>query len=299
MGEGIRIDTGFEQGGEVSQFYDPMIAKLIVHAETREEAAAHLAEAARSVEVWPVKTNAGFIARCLEHPRFVAGDVDTGFIAAEEEALAGSVQASPLVTATAFATVGLRADDVAFRQRGEPSPWMDGLFAFRLNGPAEARTTLHRDGHAIHARLKGRHGPVPIQHSSFDIDLDGQSFFANGMPEYVHVDHVLQSVARDRTDRVVVFDGGDTFEFTLRKAAGAGGITSDGALRAPMPGKIVATPATPGDIVTKGQPVVVLEAMKMEHALVAPFDGVVGEMGVSVGDQVTDGTVLAVIEAAT
>ena len=71
------------------------------------------------------------------------------------------------------------------------------------------------------------------------------------------------------------------------------GPASDGSLRAPMPGKIVATPAKPGDAVTKGQPVVVLEAMKMEHALVAPFDGVVGEIGVAVGDQVIDGAILA------
>ncbi|MCA3698372.1 MAG: ATP-grasp domain-containing protein, partial [Brevundimonas sp.] len=85
--EGVRVDTGVEQGGEVSQFYDPMIAKLIVHADTREAAAARLAETCGSVEVWPVRTNAGFLVRCLEHPRFVMGDVDTGFIGAEEGAL--------------------------------------------------------------------------------------------------------------------------------------------------------------------------------------------------------------------
>tara|TARA_R110002167_G_scaffold9437_4_gene42997 strand:+ start:2575 stop:4566 length:1992 start_codon:yes stop_codon:yes gene_type:complete len=292
----IRVDTGVEQGGEVSQFYDPMIAKLIVHADTREEAAEGLAEACAGVEVWPVKTNAGFLVRCLEHPRFVAGDVDTGFIGAEEKALAGSLKASPLVTATAFATIGLRADDDAFEQRGGSSPWNDGLFAFRLNGTAKTGTTLYRGGDAIHARLRGRHGGDPIRHSSFDIDLDGQSFFANGTPEYVHVDHVMQSVARDVMDRVVVFDSGDTFEFGLRKAMGTRGPASDGALRAPMPGKIVATPAKPGDTVTKGQPVVVLEAMKMEHALVAPFDGVVGEVAVAVGDQVAADAVLATVQ---
>jgi len=99
----------------------------------------------------------------------------------------------------------------------------------------------------------------------------------------------------------VVFDRGNAHQINWPSVGGADAHspTSDGALRAPMPGKIVATPAKPGDTVTKGQPVVVLEAMKMEHALVAPFDGVVGEMGVSVGDQVADGTVLAVIEAAT
>ena len=80
-------------------------------------------------------------------------------------------------------------------------------------------------------------------------------------------------------------------------AWGAGGSASDGGLRAPMPGKIVAAPAKAGDVVTKGQPIVVLEAMKMEHALTAPFDGVVAEFNVAVGDQVTDGAVLAVVKA--
>src|SRR5690606_21612912 len=85
--QGVRVDAGVTSGGEVSQFYDPMIAKLIVHEGSREAAAAALAEACRAVEVSPVKTNAGFLVRCLEHPRFVAGDVDTGFIAAEESDL--------------------------------------------------------------------------------------------------------------------------------------------------------------------------------------------------------------------
>jgi len=99
--------------------------------------------------------------------------------------------------------------------------------------------------------------------------------------------------------RVIAFENGSAFDVRSFAGAGSGsgGPASDGALRAPMPGKIVATPARPGDAVTKGQPVVVLEAMKMEHALVAPFDGVVGEIGVSVGDQVAADMVLATVTA--
>ena len=97
----------------------------------------------------------------------------------------------------------------------------------------------------------------------------------------------------------VLFDDGQTWTFgpVTHEGGSATGTASDGSLRAPMPGKIVATPAKPGDAVTKGQPVVVLEAMKMEHALVAPFDGVVETVGAAVGDQVADGTVLAVVRA--
>ncbi|MDQ7813449.1 biotin carboxylase N-terminal domain-containing protein, partial [Brevundimonas sp.] len=80
----VRIDTGVRQGGRVSQFYDPMIAKIIVHRNNRDQAAADLAEACGEVEVWPVRTNAAFLKRCLDHPQFVAGDVDTGFIGEKE-----------------------------------------------------------------------------------------------------------------------------------------------------------------------------------------------------------------------
>jgi acetyl/propionyl-CoA carboxylase alpha subunit len=101
-------------------------------------------------------------------------------------------------------------------------------------------------------------------------------------------------------DELVIFQDGEAwvFEPVVHGGGAGGGAVSDGSLRAPMPGKIVATPAKPGDTVTKGQPVVVLEALKMEHALVAPFDGVVGEVSVAVGDQVSADTVLATVEGA-
>jgi len=100
-------------------------------------------------------------------------------------------------------------------------------------------------------------------------------------------------------DDVVVFRAGEVSRVSLcRPTTATVGAASDGGLRAPMPGKIVAAPAKAGDAVTKGQPVVVLEAMKMEHALTAPFDGVVAEFHVAVGDQVVDGAVLAVVKAA-
>ena len=96
--------------------------------------------------------------------------------------------------------------------------------------------------------------------------------------------------------RVVAFENGSAFDISAFARAGSGsGPASDGTLRAPMPGKIVATPAKPGDVVTKGQSLIVLEAMKMEHALVAPFDGVVATIGAAVGEQVSADTVLAVV----
>jgi 3-methylcrotonyl-CoA carboxylase alpha subunit len=258
----VRVDTGVEAGGEVSQFYDPMIAKLIVHEPTREAAAARLATACGEVEVWPVKTNAGFLKRCLEHPRFVAGDVDTGLIAAEGEGLA----VGPGPSAAALRDAGnliwwtslAEADDVWDPQFGASG--------FRLNAGPQRRHVIYVDGQ----RHEAEASDAPVS-AALGPDLgDGQVIFSDGMP-------LLVSRHAPR--------------------GGPGGGASDGALRAPMPGRIVAAPLKAGDAVAKGQPVVVLEAMKMEHALTAPFDGVVETVSVAVGDQATEGAVLAVVVA--
>jgi propionyl-CoA carboxylase alpha chain/3-methylcrotonyl-CoA carboxylase alpha subunit len=293
----IRVDTGVEPGGEVSQFYDPMIAKLIVHEPTREAAAARLAQACGQVEVWPVKTNAGFLVRCLTHPRFVAGDVDTGLIATEADALA--VAHDPL---TDVAALGMAAESewhsrTYYRGVDRASPF-EGLpgqtFGLRLNGAPRATYA---------ARVGGRAVSLPVLP-----DADDASIWRIG-PEATAVAVVNQTVrvgdrafawAYGEGDEDILFADGEAIPVRWRGGIadqGVGGAASDGSLRAPMPGKIVATPARAGETVTKGQPVVVLEAMKMEHALVAPFDGVVGEVAVVVGDQVAADAVLAVVEA--
>jgi acetyl/propionyl-CoA carboxylase alpha subunit len=262
----IRVDTGVEAGGEVSQFYDPMIAKLIVHEDTREDAAERLADACAEVEVWPVRTNAGFLVRCLRHQRFVDGNVDTGFIAAETSRLA--IPTEPSEWAFHAAALELAGQEIL---DADASPWKSFRnFGFRLNADARRGVKLLLDGRPILAEVS---------------DADGEFFGSPGWVEH---------------GRFVIIEDGDVYVFerpgyALQSTTGA---ISDGALRAPMPGKIVAAPAKPGDAVTKGQPIVVLEAMKMEHALVAPFDGVVGEIGVSVGDQVAADAILAKVEAA-
>jgi len=285
----IRVDTGVFQGGEVSQFYDPMIAKLIVHEDTREAAAAALAQACGEVEVWPVKTNAAFLVKCLIHPKFVAGDVDTGFIGAEEVALSAS-GIGDLVVAVALG----QAAEVFMGAAYEGEVWSPSpahLFGFRLNaGPRPARLHFTQDG-------TRREAEVCVLKSAHDWTLE---FRVDGAPiDYSDLsDRPLPTTHGD--DAIVVFDEGKAtaFDFSPSFAGAAAGTASDGTLRAPMPGKIVATSAKVGDAVTKGQPIVVLEAMKMEHALVAPFDGVVSEIGVAVGDQVAADAVLASVAAA-
>ena len=293
----LRVDTGVEQGGEVSQHYDPMIAKLIVHEDTREAAAARLADACCEVEVWPVRTNAAFLARCLDHPRFVSGDVDTGFIGAEEETLLAQELKDEIVAA------GLTDLFEASRQRSRlptddgVSPWSgqrETITGFRLNAPERSLITGSVNGVPQEALL------TPKRHddaSWYEVSLNGQTFqVAPGMEGiWIGERYVPAWFGADQT---VLFDEGHAVAFTpASTVAGAAAAASDGSLRAPMPGKIVAVSAEPGQAVTKGQSIVVLEAMKMEHALTAPFDGTVGELGVAVGDQVTDGAVLATITA--
>jgi propionyl-CoA carboxylase alpha chain/3-methylcrotonyl-CoA carboxylase alpha subunit len=248
----VRVDAAVEEGGEVTPFYDPMIAKLIAWAPSRPAAAAALAEACREVEVWPVKTNAGFLARCLAHPDFITAEVDTGFIEARLEALVGSAEPSPAV---------LRAAAAARLSNGPKgvSPW-EALPGFRLNAPAELAVRLQSGGQVFTAS-------------------------AEAAP-------VASTLTRD--GHVVVFEGGDAFDFTdpmtLDDEEAASG---DGVIRSPMPGRIVAILAEAGAAVAKGAPLITLEAMKMEHVLTAPFDGVVAEVRAAAGDQVSEGAVLA------
>ncbi|MCS6627000.1 acetyl/propionyl/methylcrotonyl-CoA carboxylase subunit alpha [Roseibacterium beibuensis] len=299
----IRVDTGVDQGGEVSQFYDPMIAKLIVHADTREAAAEALAGACAEVEIWPVKTNAGFLVRCLEHPRFVSGDVDTGLIAAESERLTERLIPPALIAAGLADRFEEKRRAVSLGHEENTSPWAGwrgNSLGFRLNSAPSMRAVGAVDGERREVLLTDRQEGYA---SWYEAIVDGDvikvapgGVDADRLTSGVWVEDDLVS-SFERPDVTVLFSRGDALEFRDWRSAGASasGPASDGALRAPMPGKIVATPAKPGDIVTKGQPLVVLEAMKMEHALVAPFDGVVETIGAAVGEQVVDGAVLATV----
>ena len=261
-GGAVRADSGVEEGGAITPFYDPMIAKLIVHAPTRTAAAAGLAEACRAVEVWPVRTNAAFLARCLEHPDFVAADVDTAFIETRLAALVPVEAPPPASVLRAAAEARVAAG------QGAPSPWT-ALRGFRLNAAPTVAVRLQRGdeiyGVALDPALPSAAGPSALV-------VDGS---------------------------IVVFDGGEAFEFNEPRAADAEAATSgDGAIRAPMPGRIVAVQAEAGARVAKGAVLVTLEAMKMEHALAAPFDGVVAETKAAVGEQVSEGDLLVRLDKA-
>ncbi|MDP1987801.1 biotin/lipoyl-containing protein, partial [Phenylobacterium sp.] len=255
----VRVDTGVEAGGTVSPHYDPMIAKLIAHGASRQVAARRLADACAQVQVWPVRTNAGFLVRCLEDPDFRRGEIDTGFIAARQDRLTEAAEPSARVLSAA--AQGLLSQAPA--SASEPSdPW-GVLTGFRLNAIRQSHLRLYQEGQAVEAPLDD--GPL-----SADVLLD-----ASGA--------------------IVVFEAGEAYAFSGTPPASVAGEgpAGDGAVIAPMPGKVVAVAVKAGDAVTRGQTLVTLEAMKMEHALAAAFDGVVESVSVAAGDQVSEGAVLA------
>jgi acetyl/propionyl-CoA carboxylase alpha subunit len=263
--EGVRADGGVEAGGEITPFYDPMIAKLIAWAPTRDQAISDLAMACDAVEVYPVKTNAGFLARCLEQPEFIIGEVDTGFIARRLDELIAPTEPSAAALAAA-ASAALIAQESGLTEEA-PSPWRE-LTGFRLNAVPETAVRLFLESKPVLA--------TPSEHES-----------------------APRSVLLDGDGRIVVFEHGEALVFLDHPPGGdAGDAASDGQVRSPMPGRVIALSVKAGDTVAKGQPLLVLEAMKMEHALAAPFDGTVADVAVTVGGQVAEGAVLVRLEAA-
>ncbi|OYW27593.1 MAG: methylcrotonoyl-CoA carboxylase [Caulobacter sp. 12-67-6] len=250
----VRVDTGVYEGGEVTPFYDPMIAKLIVHAPTRQAAAAKLAAAARQVQVWPVRTNAAFLARAAADGDFVAGRVDTGFIERGIEALVPTAEPSAAIqAAAALALVPAQTERA----------WTD-LPGFRANAPAQRQVAVSIAGsiHLAEAASSAK-GCVASVGGRDILFLDGEAW----------------PIGPGRVDAI------------------SGGGASDGAILSPMPGRVIAVDVEEGQAVTRGQKLLTLEAMKMEHGMVAPFDGVVMMLSVKAGDQVGEGAVLARIEA--
>jgi 3-methylcrotonyl-CoA carboxylase alpha subunit len=251
LGDDGRIETGVEEGDEISPFYDPMIAKLVATGENREAAINNLGDILDAVEVWPVKTNAGFLVNALTSDEFWAGDLNTGFIAEHIEELVPPQELGPHIQRAA-ASVAMLAEDAE-------SP--DDLSGFRLNAP-------RREG----AWLNGKF-----------VALNAGDEIAN-----------VSSFADD--ERVVIFFSGLAVEYRRTSRGTVGHGAHDGDIVAPMPGKVTSVEVSAGDKVAKGQRLLTLEAMKMEHGLTAPFDGTVAELNAAEGAQVAVDALLARIE---
>jgi acetyl-CoA carboxylase biotin carboxylase subunit len=252
----VRVDTGVSEGDAVTPFYDPMIAKVIAHDATREGAAAKLAAALKGVQIAGLKTNTGFLIRALSTPDFVAGDVATDFI---ESHLAALVP--PALTP---AHILEAAADFVVHEHGEgEDPWSarDG---FRLAGARVPTIEFQVDGKRVLAPARGCGASVVRLSSGALAVMDrGETFVVELYDPYVAAESAGSSV-----DRVVT----------------------------PMPGKMIQVLVKPGDVVKRGQPLAILEAMKMEHTLAAPGDATIASVEVVPGDQVVEGAVVVRFE---
>jgi 3-methylcrotonyl-CoA carboxylase alpha subunit len=255
LGDEGRIETGVEEGDAISPFYDPMIAKLIGHGAKRLDALRMITGIVDDVEVWPVKTNAQFLANCLLDEDFERGAVDTSFIDRKFDDLVPNPEPDEIIWENA-ATIAV-------------------LAAAEATGPVGLRLNSNRNVGVYLAR-RGEFRRVEVPDDE-EVCVTG---FADG-------------------ERVVVFHWGQAYEFALgSRGTGTSHGIHDGEIGAPMPGKVTAVEVKKGEKVEKGQRLLTLEAMKMEHALTAPFDGTVSELNAGVGGQVTEGQLLVKVEAA-
>jgi len=257
LGREGRIETGVSEGDAITPFYDPMVAKLVAWGSTREAAIEALSDMSAGAQIWPVKTNAAFLARALEDADFQDARLDTGFIDRKLARLTPPTEPHETVWQDAADFVLL-----AHLDRAAPGP-----HGFRLNAAPRLAVRLTHDGQT--RTVEAGHGEA----------VRGMTGFADGA-------------------RVVVFDEGLPREFALTERGGGAAAASDGAILAPMPGKVIAVDVAEGDTVEAGQRLLVLEAMKMEHALTAPFAGTVAELATSEGAQVQVEALLARVEKA-
>ncbi len=290
-----RVDTGFGPGDEISPHYDSMIAKLIVWGEDRAQALARLDAALSDTHLVGLHTNAEFLRRVVRSQAFSSADLDTALIERERSAL---FEAPPLPLA--LAASGVVAHTLAQEQAQETAdPWSrrDG---WRMQGGAQRRFEIEHAG-ARHAVLLERH-----HDGGRFLTLDGRrdAWSAQALGGQAHDvswgprRHRLHVYAQG--ERISVFaPQGSAQVWEVDALAHAGDAAGEGGrLTAPMPGRVIALLVKPGDAVKRGQPLAVMEAMKMEHTLTAPADGTVRELRYAVGDQVAEGESLLELEVA-
>ncbi|MCD9027688.1 acetyl/propionyl/methylcrotonyl-CoA carboxylase subunit alpha [Luteimonas sp. BDR2-5] len=300
----VRVDSGVVEGDTVTIFYDPMIAKLIVHDADRPAALARLREALAACEIEGPKSNIAFLEQLVRHPAVVEASIDTGYLDRHlDEVLPPPAPPSTAELAAAATATLLQqesdARDAATRAPDPHSPWAiaDG---WRLGHAGERLLVLQqRDTrHELHAR--GLDGNYRLRGDGVDVRVDGARL-QGGMLS-LRVDGVGHRFrARAAGDHVSLHDGQRRSRFErvapFRSDAAAEG-AGDGRIRAPMPGRVVLVKVAAGDSVAEGQELLVMEAMKMELALRAPRAGTIAEVRVEAGAFVDSDAVLATLDEA-
>jgi 3-methylcrotonyl-CoA carboxylase alpha subunit len=300
--ETARVDTGVRQGDVVTPFYDPMIAKIIAWGEDRAAALARLRRALAETAVLGVVTNRDFLARVAVHPEFALAEIDTGFIERHHATVIPERLPAPDGVIAAAALSRLLAREVAAKEAaarsGDPfSPWarVDG---WRLNGVGH-QELLFRDGAAERLFSARRDA------GNWLLQLDERAILAAGerLPGGT-LSVVLDGVRRhitvlDHGPETAVFLDGEGWRLVeIDPLAPSGGEDpTAGRLTAPMPGRVTQLMVEPGSHVRRGEPLMIIEAMKMEHTVAAPADGVVETVRFAVGDLVEEGAELIALAA--
>lgn len=272
QGDGLRIDSGVEQGDAISPYYDPMIAKIIAHASTRDEVLDALGRALADTVIAGPRTNLSLLSALCGSADFRDGVFDTSYIARHHDQL-GLGGSGIDAGAAAQGVSHLLARDEAGHTDDKPvvrSPW-DIADGFQLSGPRRTNVPIVFNGEPDIAVIDyaGGHQRITVQGAE--------------------PDSATQVIAAD--DSVYVLRAGRQTRVALRDfvASSADQAAGDGRIRAPMHGKLLSVLVSEGEAVVKGQRLAVIEAMKMEHALVAPCDGVVGAVAAATGAQLAEG----------
>ncbi len=290
-GLGVRVDTGIESGSEVSVFYDPMLAKIISYAPMRRQAAALLADALARTRIHGVRTNRDLLVNVLRHPAFLEGVTDTAFFDTHGLAeLAAPLAAPRAVDLSALAAA--LADAAANRKAARvfaaaPSGWRNVTSGFQTKRYTDIA------GETSEVRYRFTRGGVELPNS------DGVSLVSSSPTRVVlAVDGVDRPFDVARYGDQVFVDSalGSAQLAALPRFPDPTAALAHGSLLAPMPGSVLRIGAAVGDAVTAGQPLIWLEAMKMEHTVAAPGDGVLVELNVEPGQQVEVGAVLARVD---
>jgi 3-methylcrotonyl-CoA carboxylase alpha subunit len=285
----VRIDSGVREGDAISPFYDPMIAKLIVWGVDRTQALARMSQALAEFQIVGLATNIAFLKRLVEGSAFASADLDTGLIERNGATLFPPAEPAP-PGALALAAMALMGGE----HTGSTDPWAN-VSGWRLNGDYQ-RQLAFSDEHQDYAVA------LTCQASGWKIaDTDVALTARDGATLAIRLgDTALHGTVRRDGEQFHVFTGGRHVILTYHDPmAHAGEVeAAGGRLTAPMPGKVVAILAKAGQNVKKGEALVIMEAMKMEHTIGAPADGVVEELLYAVGDQVADGAPLLVFKAA-
>jgi 3-methylcrotonyl-CoA carboxylase alpha subunit len=289
----VRVDDGVREGDAISPYYDSMVAKLIVHGDTREQALARLDAALAQTRIVGLATNVQFLRHVVASRSFGQADLDTALITREQAVLFHQEKIGLSLAVAAAVAQTLLSEQAA--ENGDPFSRRDG---WRSHGVATRRFDFEFAGRSLLAQLTYLHGGALLL--TVGDTAGALEFAAVGDAMDLRFAGQRQTVQTWQQGEVVhVFcDRGATQITEIDALAHAGEAAAEGGrLTAPMPGKVVSFAVKAGDVVKKGQPLAVMDAMKMEHTIVAPVDGTVTELLYAPGDQVAEGTELLKLQA--